>query len=164
MNSDCEEYKSALLPLPPCGNGGASQLGCNDCDAPSVVDAVSCDRLGVIGWCLLFAGVPLLLSFVTCGVWLGVIGLGFSLRCRGEVGAGMGTVGRPTPSPVCDGASLELFCTFACLFFPPMPADTSARTLSGSPFSLLAAFEPESVTALSSVPSCEVVLTFVLVL
>lgn len=138
MNSDCEEYKSALLPpLPPCGNGGASQLGCLDCDPPSVVEAVSCDRLGVIGWCLLFVRAPLLLSFVTCGVWLGVIGLGFSLRCRGEVGAGMGTAGRAAPSPVCDGPWVELCSPLTCLFFPPIPAETSAKTLSGSPFSFL---------------------------
>lgn len=36
------------------------------------------------------------------------------------------------------------FSSFDSLFFPPIPADTSAKTLSGSPSSFLADFESES--------------------
>jgi len=95
-----------------------------------------------------------------------VIGLGLNLRCSGEVGAGMGTDGRlllelgvvilgdvlaalvvsvssvATPVPSAFESCLDF------LFFPPIPADTSAKTLSGSPFSFLPCFEPE----LSSMP------------
>ena len=129
-----------------------------------------------MGWCLLLAGVPLLLILVTWGVWLGVIGLGFSLRCRGDVGAGICTGGRlvfrslSTPPFVTIAfVSPVSFSCFRPLFFPPSPADTSAKTLSGSPFSFLTAFESESssiaaLSSLSRTPSFlgEAVLTLVL--
>ena len=94
-----------------------------------------------------------------------MIGLGFNLRCRGDVGAGIGTDGRLLLFPGDWSESLpELsssfgaaasvstsFSLFASLFFPPIPADTSARTLRGSP-SFLALFEsePSSMRASSS--------------
>jgi hypothetical protein len=90
-----------------------------------------------------------------------VIGLGFILRCNGEVGAGIGTGGGREAvaalvvlvlvafsSEALSGSlflllSAASFC-FPCLFFPPIPAETSAKTLNGSPFSFLPCLDTDS--------------------
>jgi len=76
----------------------------------------------------------------------------------------MGTDGRLPPS-VTEGCSLlpppfgvvasvlpDSFSCFDSLFFPPIPAETSAKTLSGSPFSFLAFLEAESSSITASSP------------
>lgn len=49
-------------------------------------------------------------------------------------------------SSVCVVTSVIFACPscFPCLFLPPIPADTSAKTLSGSPFSFPPSLEPAS--------------------
>ena len=103
-----------------------------------------------------------------------MIGLGFNLRCKGDVGAGMGTRGRLSclgePSEMFDSllssppAAVALLSAFSLssfdsLFLPPIPAETSASTLSGSPFSF-AFFESEPSSMIASSPFSELLSFF----
>jgi hypothetical protein len=80
-----------------------------------------------------------------------VIGLGFDRRCNGDVGAGTGT-----GSLAVVGLYVFSFFdpSFFCLSLPSIPADTSARTLSGSPLPFLSpSFDDESSSPYFFFPS-----------